>query len=239
MAEIRSYNPEEYELNTSGVAKVRNENFKRRKYKLTKEGKKFVGKIVVVTLAGVAVITSFKISKDKNKPVVIPDYMSVYDVDYEVGMNDTWNKIAKKYYDEEKQFETFNQFKNSIKEANPGGLRSGHKIKVPNATEDPLLDRLNQLNYMVDTYDEVYEEYNVEYGETLTNLAERIVANESQVSECMSMIKSVNGLGKFLPMGKILVPKKSYFELVELRDYVKSQLDKSLSLEDEKSNGKH
>ena len=238
MGEIVGYNKDDYQVNLSGRVVVR--NVPKKKVRLTKEGKKFVGKIIVVTLAGVAVLSSFKISKDKNKTIIIPDYMTEYDADYEVKTGDTWGKIAKMYYDEEEAFETFSQFKNNIKEANPDGLRPGHNIKVPNVTEDQLLDRLEQIDYMIATYADVYEEYNVVYGDTLINIAERIVVDNSQMSKCMDMIRKANNIsGDNIQLGRNVVPKKNYFELLALRDYVKGQLEKSLLMKSEKSNGKH
>ena len=240
MTDVRNYNSERYDI--SGKVSVRNGMIPKKRYKLTKEGKKFVGRFIAVTLGATTILTLSIKRHNDHKPVEIPDDKMVYYVDYEVKTGDNWNSINKKFYDDEKGIETKGQFNVQVKEANPDGLRPGHNIKVPNIIDanNPLYLKLVEVDKELNKlkYDK-YEEYYVQDGETVSRIAEKIVSNVDQVNECVSMINSVNGLGKILNPGIIKVPKIGYFQLLQLRDELLNELNDSLTNDEENTHQMH
>lgn len=228
MSEIKDnivqFNPEYSKVGTANIVK-----FPEKKHKLTKETMKFIGKIAVVSLA---VGTAFTVFKGNGKTVIIPEDKVIYEADYTVTGNDNITKIVNKFYDQEKGIESKEQFKAAIKEENPDGFRAGYTIKVPNIIDknNPLYIKLMEIEEALKKLEyDGYEEYDVETKEDFYGIAEKIVYDESQINECIYMIKKANDLDKILPTRKILVPKASYFELQYLRNQLKSQLDNSLN----------
>lgn len=232
MSEIRNDNIVKFNPQYRKEGTVNIVQFPNKKFKLTNERKKFAGKIIVIALAAT---TAFSLVKDmaKNKPVIIPENKVVYEADYEVKSEDSWNKITNKFYDQEKGIESRSQFKQELKDANPNGLSYGNTIKVPNIIDEnnALYNRLNEIDEKLESLKyQSYDEYNVEYGENFSSIAEKIVSNPNQINECINMIKTANNIQDgILPMGKILIPKSSYFELIELREELKEKLDNSLN----------
>lgn len=232
MSEMRNDNIVKFNSQYRKEGTVNVVQFPNKKFKLTNERKKFIGKIIVVTLAAV---TAFIVLHDNDKPVVLPENKIIYETDYMVTGNDSMSKIVNKFYDREKEIESRGQFRDALKEANPGGIRAGNEIKVPNIidNDNPLYVRINEIDAKLEEIKyQNYEEYNVDPGENFSSIAEKIVSNPDQINECINLIMKENKIQDgILRPGKILVPKKAYFELLQLRNELKTQLDNSLNNE--------